>query len=129
MIIYKSYLTAALVLLVTEIVIALFVHDSFIRPIGGDFLVVILLYTTVRGLTHFKFYPVLIGVLLFSYLIEILQYFRYVEILGWGQVKLARIVMGTGFSWVDMVAYTAGVLSILIVETKFNPTSSKWNTL
>lgn len=129
MILNKSYLTIALVMLVIEIVIALFVHDSFLRPIGGDFLVVILMYTTVRGLTRFKSAPALIGVLLFSYLIETLQYFRYVEILGLEQVKIARIVMGTGFSWIDMVAYTAGALFIFIIETKFNPTSSKWNTL
>lgn len=129
MALHKSYLIIALVLLVIEIGIALFVHDAFLRPIGGDFLVVILMYATVRGLTRFKFYPVLIGVLLFSYLIETLQYFKYVEILGLGQVKLARVVMGTGFSWLDMIAYTVGALFILFIETKFNPTLSKWNTL
>lgn len=129
MVIHKSYLTVALALLLIEIGIALFVHDTFLRPIGGDFLVVILMYATVRGLTGFKLYPALIGVLLFSYLIETLQYFNYVDILGLGHIKMARVVMGTGFSWVDMVAYTAGALFILIIETKFNPTSSKWNTL
>jgi hypothetical protein len=112
-------------LLVIEIGIALFVHDTFVRPIGGDFLVVILMYTAVRGLTRFKLYPVLIGVLLFSYLIETLQYFNYVELLGLEQIKIARVVMGTGFSWIDMLAYTAGALFILIIETKINSTLSK----
>jgi hypothetical protein len=125
MILSKPYLIAALALLVIEIGIALFVHDTFVRPIGGDFLVVILMYTAVRGLTRFKLYPVLIGVLLFSYLIETLQYFNYVELLGLEQIKIARVVMGTGFSWIDMLAYTAGALFILIIETKINSTLSK----
>ena len=129
MILHKSYLTIALVMLVIEIVIALFVHDAFLRPIGGDFLVVILMYATVRGFTRFKLYPALLSVLLFSYLIETLQYFKYVEILGLEQFKFARVVMGTGFFWIDMIAYTVGALFILLIETKFNPTSSKWNTL
>jgi hypothetical protein len=33
--------------------------------------------------------------------------------------------MGTGFSWIDMLAYTAGALFILIIETKINSTLSK----
>jgi hypothetical protein len=127
MTLHKPYLTLALVLLITEIGIALFVHDAFVRPIGGDFLVVILMYATVRGVTDFKLYPVLIGVLLFSYLIETLQYFNYVDLLGVGHIRVARVVMGTGFAWVDMLAYTAGALFILIIEKKFN--STKWNTL
>ena len=125
----KTYLLLALALFFTEIGIALFVHDPFVRPIGGDFLVVILLYAAVRGLTRFPLYPALLGVLLFSYLIEALQYVNYVDILGLDHNKVAKIVMGTGFSWVDILAYTAGALFVLIVEKKFNPTSFSWNIL
>ncbi len=125
----KTYLAIAFALFLTETAIALFVDDAFLRPIGGDFLVIILLYATVRGLTRFKLYPALIGVLLFAYLLETLQYFNFVELVGLENVKVARVVIGTYFSWADMLAYTAGGLFILIVETKFNPNSSKWNTL
>ncbi|MFN8345399.1 MAG: DUF2809 domain-containing protein [Spirosomataceae bacterium] len=122
---HQRYLILAAGLLGTETAIALWVHDAFLRPIGGDFLVVILLYTTVRGLTRFRPYPVLLGVLLFSYLIEALQYVHYVDLLGWGHLKAARIVLGTGFSWVDMLAYTVGALFVFIVEKRFNPTLSQ----
>ena len=37
------YFFLAILLLMIEIVIALFVHDELIRPIGGDFLVVVFL--------------------------------------------------------------------------------------
>lgn len=126
MALHKPYLLLAFALLLIEIAIALFVNDAFLRPIGGDFLVVLLLYTTVRGLTRFKFYPVLIGVLLFCYLIEALQYVNFIELIGWHKITIARVVMGTYFSWVDMLAYTFGALFIAFVETRFNPTSSKW---
>lgn len=129
MALHKPYLIFAVALLLTEIGIALFVHDAFLRPIGGDFLVVLLLYTTVRGFTRFKLYSVLIGVLLFCYLIEALQYINFIEIIGWEKITIARVVMGTYFSWVDMLAYTAGALFILFIETIFNSTSSKWTTL
>ncbi len=125
----KPYLIVALILLITEIAIALFVDDSFVRPIGGDFLVVILLYATVRGVSGFHSFSVLIGVLLFSYLIEFLQYLDFVTRLGLEDVKIARVVLGTYFSWIDVIAYTAGALFVLIVEMKLKPLVSKWNTL
>lgn len=125
----KPYLIIALILLITEIAIALFVDDSFVRPIGGDFLVVILLYATIRGVSDFRFLTVLIGVLLFSYLIEFLQYLNFVTRLGLEDVKIARVVLGTYFSWIDVIAYTAGALFVWIVEMKLKPLVSKWNTL
>lgn len=42
------YLITALLLLMTEVLIALFVHDRFIRPYAGDILVVLLIYALVR---------------------------------------------------------------------------------
>jgi hypothetical protein len=59
-----------------------------------------------------------IGVLLFSFLIEILQYFRIVNRLGLQDNTVARTVIGYGFEWMDLVAYTLGVLTILLMERK-----------
>lgn len=42
------YAIAFLILLTIEVLIALFVHDVFIRPYFGDVLVVIVLYMAVR---------------------------------------------------------------------------------
>lgn len=112
-------------LFLTEIAIALFVHDAFLRPFGGDFLVVILVYATIRGFTHFSVNEALVGTLGFAYLIETLQFFNYVSLLGLEHIKIARIVMGISFSWFDILAYTAGCLFVLVVEKRFNPKSSQ----
>lgn len=121
---YYFYWTV--LLLITEIYIGVFVKDDFVRPYMGDFLVVILIYTFVR--TFFK-YPITntaIGVLLFSFLVEILQYFKIVEILGLGSHRLARTVIGTSFSWEDFIAYTLGIVMTLGCEHFIGPSLEKW---
>ena len=42
------YAIITLALLVVEILIALYIHDDFIRPYIGDVLVVIVIYTFIR---------------------------------------------------------------------------------
>ena len=45
-----KYIIAFLVLLATEIYIAIYVHDSFIRHYLGDSIVVVLIYVFIMGL-------------------------------------------------------------------------------
>lgn len=112
----KGYfgLTAGLFLI--EVLIAMYVHDDFIRPYFGDFLVVILMYCFLRSFTSFGVKPAVLAVLLFSYLIEVLQYLNFVERIGMGNSEIARTVIGTSFAWMDLVAYTAGCVAILWFE-------------
>lgn len=111
-----SYFLTFLLLLFTEILIALYVHDAFIRPYVGDFLVVILIYCFVRAFFNVSVAAAAIGVLLFSYMIETLQYFKMVKVLGLQDIKLARIIIGTDFSWLDMLAYTLGIAFVILME-------------
>ena len=111
-----KYFLFALVLFVIEVLIALYVHDSFIRPYVGDYLVVMLLYCAVRTFIKASPLKVAIGVLLFSYLIEVLQYFNIVDRLGLADNKLAKTVIGYGFEWIDLLAYTLGIVTVLILE-------------
>ncbi|WP_036603480.1 DUF2809 domain-containing protein [Olivibacter sitiensis] len=115
----KNYFLLMLLLFVTEIVIALYVHDTIIRPYIGDLLVVILLYCAVRGLVSVSIIKTAIFVLLFAYVVEISQYYHLIDYLGWSGSALARTVMGIGFSWIDMVAYTGGIVIVLFVERIF----------
>jgi len=39
-----------------------------------------------------------------------------VKLLGLGHSQLARTVIGTGFDWGDLVAYTLGILTVLGFE-------------
>ena len=105
-------------LFVIEVLIALFLRDPIIRPYGGDYLVVILLYCAVR--TFLKAAPVkiAIGVLLFAYLIELLQYYSIVDRLGLSGNQLAKTVIGYGFDWLDLLAYTLGIATVIVVERR-----------
>src|SRR6476469_3371026 len=104
------------VLFVTEVLIALYVHDNFIRPYFGDYLVVFLIYFFVRTFISASKTKVIIGVLLFAYLIEVLQYLHIVDRLGLSNNILARTVIGYGFSWWDMLAYTLAAVTIYIAD-------------
>jgi hypothetical protein len=46
-----------------------------------------------------------------------LQYFHVVELLGLGHSKLARVIIGSSFEWMDMLAYTLGIGLVLSIET------------
>ena len=112
------YFIAALLLFITEVLIALFVHDQFIRPYIGDFLVVILIYCFVKSFLNTPVVPTALGVLVFAYTVELLQYFRIVELLGLQHSKAARIIIGSSFEWQDMLAYTMGILIVVLVEKR-----------
>lgn len=114
----KQYFLWALILLAVEIFIGMYVNDSIIRPYAGDYLVVILLYCLLKAFVSIPVGPAAIAVLLFSYTLEILQYVNIVNWLGLQRYVLARVIIGTSFAWIDLLAYTLGVLTILAVETR-----------
>ena len=114
----SKYFIAFLLLFLVEAGIALFVQDQFIRPYLGDVLVVLLLYCFVRTFLKTKPIYAVAGVLAFSFLIEILQYFRLVELLGLQENRMARTVLGSSFDWRDMAAYLVGAAVILVIERK-----------
>ncbi|MBV9989064.1 MAG: DUF2809 domain-containing protein [Chitinophagaceae bacterium] len=110
------YFLLVLLLLGTEICIALFVHDSFVRPYIGDLLAVIFVYCGVRSVLRITPSAAAVGALLFAYTLEIMQYFHLVKLLGLENSQFARILLGTSFAWEDMIAYTAGALLVLLIE-------------
>jgi Protein of unknown function (DUF2809) len=114
----KQYFYLTLLFFLIEIIIAKYVHDDFIRPYIGDMLVVMLIYCFLKIFISAKVIPTAIGVLLFSYLIEALQYFKIVDILGLGQYKMARIIIGTSFSWADICMYTIGIGIVIFIEKR-----------
>jgi hypothetical protein len=112
----SSYFFLAILLFAIEVIIAVFVHDTIIRPYIGDFLVVILLYCMARSFLNTAVLPTAIAVLIFSFAIETTQYFHLVNVLGLQHSKLARVIMGNYFAWMDLVTYTAGIIVVLLVE-------------
>jgi hypothetical protein len=104
----------------TEVCIAVFVNDSFIRPFIGDVLVVILLYSFIRTFCKIHSSIVALSVFAFSCTIEILQYFNFVNILGLQKYKILAIALGSTFDWKDIIAYAIGTVTILLLENKTN---------
>lgn len=112
----KYYFGFAILLFLVEIGIAVFVHDSFVRPYLGDVLVVILMYCFFKSFLKLPVFKVAIFVLVFSFIIEYLQYLNIVDMLGLEKSKIARTIIGTSFSWIDLLTYIAGILIVLIIE-------------
>lgn len=110
------YFIYTIILFVIELCIGFFFRDGFFRPYIGDFLVVILIYCFVRSFFDVSVFAAAIFVLLFSYTVELLQYFKLVEILGLQHSKIARILIGTSFDWMDLVAYTLGIWMVWVME-------------
>ena len=119
----RRYFIFFVILLLIEVVIAVFAHDNFIRPFFGDFLVVILIYCFVRSFFNTPLVMTAIGVLLFSYLMEVLQYFNLVKMLGLQNSNLARVMIGTSFEWTDLVAYTLGIGLVILLDKSIKPAS------
>jgi len=96
-------------LLLLEILIALYVHDTFIRPYVGDVLVTLLLCSFLRiffpkGISCLPVY-----VFLFAAAVEVAQYFDFVALLGI-QSRFLSILLGRTFSFADILCYGVGCL-------------------
>lgn len=65
---------------------------------------------------HADYRRVAIAVLLIAYAVEVSQYFHLIVWLGWRHSTAAQWILGSGFAWGDMLAYTLGVALIWIVE-------------
>lgn len=109
-------------LLSTEICIAAFLTEGFIRHTFGDFLVVILIYCVLRSFIKTKRIYIAITVLLLAFLIEFLQKLNLLDHLNLRDNQLATIILGSTFEMSDLIAYTLGVITISLIDYKFSKT-------
>jgi len=102
------YCIASAALLLLIVFIAMFVHDRFVRPYGGDVLITIFICCFVRIFFQGKIKLLPIWVFLFAVAVEVGQYFGIVDIIGLGHIRFFRILIGTSFSWADIICYAVG---------------------
>ena len=104
------YLIIFIFLVAVEICIACFVHDSFIRPYGGDIIVVWVIYCLIQAILGGKnnHSIVALGCMLFAFFVEFLQKINIVDLLGLGHVRFIRVLVGTTFSVSDLLCYAIG---------------------
>lgn len=112
----KTYFIFTILIFLLEVFIALFVNDSFVRPYLGDVLVVILIYCFIKSFFKLPVLPVALFVLVFAFTVEFLQFLNIVEKLHLEQSKIARTVIGTSFSWIDLLTYIIGFIIVVLAE-------------
>ncbi|WP_104734499.1 ribosomal maturation YjgA family protein [Hanstruepera ponticola] len=112
----KTYFISFIILFIAEVLIESFLKNGFIRHTFGDFLVVILLYCFIKSFFNLKTTLVAFGVLLFAYGVEFLQMTSMLEALNLQNNQFAKIVLGTTFHISDLVAYTIGVMFVILIE-------------
>ena len=110
------YAVATLFLLLIEVIIALYVHDDFIRPYVGDVLVVIVIYTFIRIIVPEKYKLIPLFLFVFAAGVELLQLANIVEILGVADNKFLKILIGSVFDIKDIVCYAVGCVILCMYE-------------
>ncbi len=105
-----------LILMTVEIVIALYVHDNFIRPYIGDVLVVGVVYCFVRVFIPEGFKLMPLYIFIFAASVEVLQYFQLVKVLHLEENTFARVIIGSTFDIKDIACYGIGSILIFVFE-------------
>lgn len=101
------YAILAMLLLLTEVAIAIWVTQPFIRGFIGDVLVIILLYTVIRSLFNRRHRYLEEAILIFAICIEVTQYFEISELLNI-ESSFIKVIIGQVFDWFDILAYLVG---------------------
>ena len=119
-----GYFLLTLALLIVEVLIALYVRDAVIRPYGGDFLVMLLIYSFLRTFVDRSRTTIALATLAFAFAVEFAQLFHLVDLLGLTGNRLAETVIGTGFSFLDLLAYVLGTATAYLLDSRaYNPTA------
>ena len=110
------FIIAFILLLLIEVLIAIYVHDSFVRPYLGDVLVVWVVYSLVRIVEPERGRLLPLWVFLFAAVIEGLQALNIVKHLGLGNIAFFRILIGSVFDIKDIMCYAIGCVLLGIYE-------------
>lgn len=113
-----TYGIVFIVLLTAEVLIALFVHDRFIRPYVGDALVTVLLCCFLRIFWPEKGRGLALWVFLFSVIVEILQLANLPALFGM-EGHLIKLLLGSTFDFLDILCYFCGCALFFLVEWLF----------
>ncbi|SIS93037.1 Protein of unknown function [Chryseobacterium ureilyticum] len=117
-----KYFLISIFIFLIEVLIATKLKDVFfVRAYLGDVIVVMLLYTLIKSFFSVNNEKLILGILIFSCLLEFAQYFNIAEKLGFRKGSLMYIIIGNSFSWIDILCYGVGCLLVyLFVKLKPN---------
>ncbi len=103
-----TYILIFILLFAVETLIAVFVHDNFVRPYIGDVLVVMLVCAFLRMFIPEKIRFMSVFATLFAVLIEALQYFDFVKLMGLENNPVVSVALGRTFDLKDIICYIIG---------------------
>lgn len=115
----KYFLISIFIFLIEVLIATKLKNIFFVRAYLGDVIVVMLLYTLIKSFFRVNNKKLILGILIFSCLVEFAQYFNIAEKLGFRKGSLMYIIIGNSFSWIDILCYGVGCLLIyLFVKLK-----------
>lgn len=109
------FLAVFVFLFFIEVLIALYVHDDFVRPYVGDMIVTVVVWAFARIVFPDRFKLMSLYVMIFAILVEVGQYFNYVDLLGITNPILVTM-MGTSFAWADIACYAVGCIVAAVAD-------------
>ena len=111
-----KYFIVGLGLLSVEVLIALYVHDDFIRPYVGDVLIMFLMYSMIKAFVGYPTKKLPYYLFGFAVVIECLQLFNLSEVLGVQDNIWFTTILGSVFDIRDIVCYFIGMVFLLAYE-------------
>ena len=110
---HLKYFLFFISIFITEVIIALFINDNFIRPYFGDYLVIFLVYFFLLSFLNAEKNKIALAVLIFAFCTESVQYFQVLSYFNLEKNRLLRIVVGNTFSFEDLIIYSLAFLTII----------------
>ena len=74
------------------------------------------MYSFIKSFISIKPIPIAICVLIISFVIEFLQMGNLLSHLNLQNNTIAKLVLGSTFQTSDLIAYTLGIITVLIIE-------------
>lgn len=112
----KIYAVLFILLMLTEIYIAAFVTNFFVRAYLGDVFITLLICFFVQAIFKKRIKLLWVYVFIFSVVVEVCQYFDLVKLLGLENFKLVSVWFGRSFSFYDIICYGAGCIVFVAVD-------------
>lgn len=111
----KNYFILFSLIFIIEISIAKYA-TGFIRHSVGDYFAVLFVYTFIKSIFKISIEKAVLITFIISFVIEFLQLTNLQNHFPFRFEKIFKIVLGTSFSIGDLVAYSLGIISIIIIE-------------
>ncbi|WP_313098167.1 DUF2809 domain-containing protein [Epilithonimonas sp.] len=112
---YKSLLIAIFIFIVEVLIATKLKNIFFVRAYLGDVLVVMLMYYFIKAFFDFNSKKLIVGIFIFSCLMEFAQYFHFGELMGFKDNRIVMIMLGNSFSWLDILCYFAGCVILFLI--------------